>query len=111
MAKADVLCVQQPTVHPGPPAPGLAACRLLGSFQSSLDEITIIALPESNEAANGDAAANGGFGGAGGTQQRQRAVQIQSFFDPAKGVWVRACCYLRIVCSCIHAGNAHISML
>jgi hypothetical protein len=45
--------------------------RLLNTFQSTLDEVTIIALPEQNGTA--DAAAV------------QKAVKIQSFYDPAKG--------------------------
>ncbi|KAK9829514.1 hypothetical protein WJX72_006295 [[Myrmecia] bisecta] len=43
--------------------------KLLGSFQSTLEEITIIATPDNSA----------------GTGQAGKAVHIQSFFDPAKG--------------------------
>jgi len=47
--------------------------RLLNTFQSTLDEVTIIALPEQQQNGTADAAAV------------QKAVKIQSFYDPAKG--------------------------
>ena len=47
--------------------------RLLSSFQSSLSEITMIALPE-----------GGGGGGSGGAPARD--VKIRSYMDPAKGM-------------------------
>eukprot|EP00775_Hariotina_reticulata_P012101 gene12101-12240_t len=47
--------------------------KLLNTFQSTLDEVTIMALPEQQQNGTADAAAV------------QKAVKIQSFYDPAKG--------------------------
>lgn len=52
------------------------ACRLLGTFQSTLDEITIIAQPEQEPQHSTAAAA----------AAARRSVQIKSFYDPAKGM-------------------------
>jgi hypothetical protein len=60
-------------------------CRLLGTFQSTLDEITIIAQPEEelqDSTASAAAAA-------------RRSVQIKSFYDPAKGVGL--CLYVSVL--------------
>jgi hypothetical protein len=48
---------------------------LLGTFQSTLDEITIIAQPEEEQHDSTAAAA----------AAARRSVQIKSFYDPAKG--------------------------
>jgi hypothetical protein len=55
---------------------GYLLCRLLGTFQSTLDEITIIAQPEEEPQDSTAAAA----------AAARRSVQIKSFYDPAKGV-------------------------
>jgi hypothetical protein len=54
----------------------LSCCRLLGTFQSTLDEITIIAQPEEEPQDSTAAAAAAAW----------RSVQIKSFYDPAKGM-------------------------
>lgn len=48
-------------------------CRLLSSFQSSLSEITVIALPDV---------------GPGGSTTNN--VKIKSYVDPSKGAWCPA---------------------
>lgn len=58
-------------------------CRLLNTFQSTLDEITIIALPEQPQL----------DGTAGAAAAVQRSVRIQSFYDPAKG----ACAHVHLL--------------
>lgn len=50
------------------------SCRLLNTFQSTLDEVSIIALPAQQSTA-----------GTGGQAAAQRCVKLQSFYDPAKG--------------------------
>jgi hypothetical protein len=47
---------------------------LLNTFQSTLDEVSIIALPAQHSTA-----------GAVGQAAAQRCVKLQSFYDPAKG--------------------------
>lgn len=64
------LCVHNHT------APPHLHCRLLNTFQSTLDEVSIIALP-----AHQATAATGG----GQAAAAQRCVKLQSFYDPAKG--------------------------
>uniref|UniRef100_A0A383VQ33 Uncharacterized protein n=1 Tax=Tetradesmus obliquus TaxID=3088 RepID=A0A383VQ33_TETOB len=54
--------------------------RLLGTFQSTLDEITIIAQPEQEPQHSTAAAA----------AAARRSVQIKSFYDPAKGASSRS---------------------
>jgi hypothetical protein len=49
-------------------------CRLLNTFQSTLDEVSIIALPPNHSTGTASQAA------------AQRCVRLQSFYDPAKGV-------------------------
>jgi hypothetical protein len=53
-------------------------CRLLGTFQSTLDEITIIAQPEEEPQDSTAAAA----------AAARQSVQIKSFYDPANGASV-----------------------
>ena len=48
--------------------------RLLSSFQNNLDEITIIATPDDED---GD-----------GQTHLSKAVQLHSFLDPAKGMYI-----------------------
>ncbi|KAF8072554.1 RAD9A [Scenedesmus sp. PABB004] len=56
--------------------------KLLNTFQSTLDEVTIIAQPDQqHQPHDGTAAA---------AAAAQRAVQIQSFYDPAKGAGGRS---------------------
>jgi hypothetical protein len=52
----------------------LLPCRLLNTFQSTLDEVSIIALPAQHSTA-----------GTVGQAAAQRCVKLQSFYDPAKG--------------------------
>lgn len=51
-------------------------CRLLNTFQSTLDEVSIIALPTQHSIA---------ATGPQGQAAAQRYVRLQSFYDPAKG--------------------------
>jgi hypothetical protein len=51
--------------------------RLLNTFQSSLEEVTIIAQPEAAQLESA----------AGARAAAEHAVQIQSYYDPCKGGW------------------------
>jgi len=56
--------------------------RLLASFQQSLDEVTLIAIPDSGAEHHGDHQGNGGRNhSATGTD---KSCQIHSFYDPSK---------------------------
>lgn len=58
------------------PLCSLMLCRLLNTFQSALDEVSIIALPTQHSIA---------VTGPQGQAAAQRYVRLQSFYDPAKG--------------------------
>ena len=53
-----------------------SGCRLLSNFQSNLEEVTIIAMPEESDEE--------------GQHRQAKSVQLHSFVDPAKGGLIQA---------------------